>query len=41
MEVETGVTITDMVVVMVVVMVEVVEVVEVVVGRPTWDPLVT
>ena len=38
MEVETGVTITDMVVVMVVVMVEVVEVV---VGRPTWDPLVT
>ena len=40
MEVETGVTITDMVVVMVAVEVAVV-VVEVVVGRHTWDRLVT
>ena len=42
MEAETGVTITDMVVVMVeVAVVEVVVEVEVVVGRHTWDRLVT
>ena len=40
MEVETGVTITDMVVVMVEVVVVVVEVGEVVEGRPTWAQLV-
>ena len=39
-ELETGVTITDMVVVMVEVVVVVVEVGEVVEGRPTWAQLV-